>query len=287
MDAARHPTTEWVTRRPAPPLRGLVENYVGYRITGVEPGFHRGLPSRHLTVIVSIDDTIDVIAQTHASQAPDRYSFVIGGLQARPALIAYGHKQEGVAIELTPLGCRGLLGLPASALWDLSVEAADVMGSAAVELWERLQVASAWDDRFAACDTVLLGAVRDRPPVAPSVSEAWRLLVASGGTVPVADVAARVGWSRRHLAGRFRAEFGLSPKLAARVVRFERARLILQRRDRPSIAEVAAVCGYYDQPHLTRDFVELAGCPPGQLLDEDLPSVQDGEAPTGAASEHD
>ncbi len=120
--------------RPAPALRAMIDSYVGYRVTG-SPGLHRGLPSRHLTLIVSIGEPIDVLAQTDPHRAPDRYRFVAGGLQARPAVIATPAVQEGVAIELTPLGSRALLSVPAGALWDTSVEAADVVGPAAFELW--------------------------------------------------------------------------------------------------------------------------------------------------------
>ena len=67
------------------------------------------------------------MAQTDPHQAPERYRFVVGGLQDRPALIATPAHQEGVAVELTPLGSRALLGMPAGELWDTSVEAADVL----------------------------------------------------------------------------------------------------------------------------------------------------------------
>ncbi len=41
-----------------------------------------------------------------------------------------------------------------------------------------------------------------------------------------------------------------------------------------SIAQIATTCGYYDQAHLTRDFVQLAGCPPGRLLVRKLIAVR-------------
>ncbi len=63
--------------------------------------------------------------------------------------------------------------------------------------------------------------------------------------------------------------------MASRVLRFERARRALERRGRPGLAEVAAECGYFDQPHLTRDFNEFAGCSPAVWISEELPSVQD------------
>jgi AraC-like DNA-binding protein len=259
----------------APPLRRHVDGYLGYRVTGAPPGLHRGLPSRYLTCIVSIGDPIEVVAQPDPAYSPGSYGFVVSGLQSTPALIRRGGAEEGIAINLTPLGSRALLRLPAGALWANSVEATDVLGPAAVELQERLRGAPAWPERFAICDEVLGRCLIDARGAAPEVGEAWRLIVASGGTVPVADVAAEVGWSRRHLAKRFTDEFGLAPKVAARVVRFERACRMLQRPGRPAFAEVAAACGFYDQPHLNREFADLAGCSPGEWLATEIPSVQD------------
>ena len=268
--------SDFVVRRPAPPLRPLIDSYVGYRQVGLAAGVHRGLPSRHLTFIVSVGEPIHVVAQTDPAQAPASYELVLSGLQASPALIGRGGDEEGVAVELTPLGCRALLGFPSQVLWNQSLEAADVIGRAAAELRERLHHSTGWRDRFGACDEVLGRLLKRTRAAAPEVQEAWRLVVHSGGTAPVAGIAAEVGWSRRQLARRFTDEFGLPPKLASRVVRFERARRMLQRPGRPALADVAAACGYYDQPHLNRDFVELAGCPPLEWLAAEVPSVQDG-----------
>lgn len=276
MGAMDQSTVAWVRRRPAPALTALIDSYIGYRMIGFPAGVHRGLPSRHLTLIVSIGPEIEVVAQTDPAQAPQRYRCVVGGLQASPALIAHHGHQEGVAIELTPLGSRALLGMPARALWNLSLELDEVAGPLGRELWERLQEPAGWKERFAAVDDVLCRLLRDTA-LEPALGRSWQLIASSGGTAPVGEIARAIGWTRQHFARRFADEFGLSPKLAARVVRFDRARRMLQQTPAfVSIAQVAAVCGYYDQAHLTRDFVELAGCPPGRLLaEEDLPSVQD------------
>jgi AraC-like DNA-binding protein len=276
------PQSEYRTRRPAPALAHLVDRYIGYRLTGFPPGLHRGLPSRRMTLIVSIGDPIDVVAQTDPAQAPDRYDVVVGGLQASAALIAHDGNQEGVEIGLTPVGCRTLLGLPARELWNLSVELDDVVGGVGRELWERLQGVDGWDARFGVCDEVLGRLVTDEA-VAPELRRSWDALVDSGGNVSIADLAHEVGWSRQHLARRFGDEFGLRPRLAGRVVRFERARrMLISTPSYVSVAQVAAACGYYDQSHLTHDFVELAGCSPTALLTEELPSFQDDDGEPGA-----
>lgn len=277
----------WLARRPAPPLRPIVDRYVGYRVTGGPAGVHRGLPSRHMTFIVGIGAPIEVLAHPDPRQGPASYRCVVGGLQAGPALIASPGEEEGVAVELTPLGSRALFGLPARELWDLSLEVHDVVGAVGDELWERLQGPGSWARRFATCDEVLLGLLRDET-IDPTLAASWRTLVASGGTMPVEALARQTGWSRQHLRRRFADELGLGPKLAARVVRFERAHRLLQAEPGRPVAWAAAECGYSDQAHLARDVAELAGCTPRELLADvgrpaelDAPFLQDVEAGPG------
>ena len=268
-----------MTAPPAPRLTSFIDRYMGYRMTGFDAGVHRGLPSRHMTFIVSIGPSIDVVTQTDPTQSPASYGCVLSGLQASTALISHTGHQEGVEIELTPTGCRALFGMPARALWNRSVECAEVTGAAGRELWERLQGPAPWSERFAVCDEVLTRLADADLVVAPELAHAWHALVRSEGTASISALAATVGWTRQHLARRFGDEFGLSPKLAARVVRFERARRMIQAT--PSfvtIAQIAATCGYYDHAHLNRDFAELAGCSPTAWLAEELPSFQDGAA---------
>ncbi|MFC9438431.1 helix-turn-helix domain-containing protein [Nocardia sp. NPDC057030] len=276
------PITEVVTARPAPMLTPFIDHYLGYRMTGYPAGLHRGLPSAHMTFIISIGPTIDVVAQTDPRQSPQDYRCSVSGLQASTALISHTGHQEGVSVALTPLGSRALFGVPAAALWDTSVEFADVAGPVGRELWERLQDPLSWPERFAAVDRILTRIAYPDRVVAPELTWAWRALVDSGGTVPIGALVEEIGWSRQHLARRFGTEFGLGPKLAARITRFERARRMLERT--PSfitIAQVAASCGYYDQAHLNRDFAELAGTSPTVWLSEEIPSVQDTERSAG------
>lgn len=157
-----------------------------------------------------------------------------------------------------------------------------MVGGVGGELWERLQGPGSWPERFATCDEVLTRIVEPDRTIAPPLGLAWAALVRSGGTTSTSVLAATAGWSRQHFTRRFDDEFGLGPKLASRVVRFERARRMIETRPAVvSMASVAAACGYYDQAHLSRDFTELAGCTPKTwMAEEDLPSFQD-EATTG------
>ena len=69
----------------------------------------------------------------------------------------------------------------------------------------------------------------------------------------------------------FRREVGLPPKTLARILRFHRARGLIVAPGGADFAEVADLCGYYDQAHLIRDFREFAGCTPAEFRRRRLP----------------
>jgi transcriptional regulator GlxA family with amidase domain len=104
-------------------------------------------------------------------------------------------------------------------------------------------------------------------------------MLASTGAIPVAEIAREVGFSERHLINRFREEIGLTPKLASRVIRFHRARHVLQAQlsddGRADIARTAARCGYCDHSHMIRDFNAFAELPPSEYLRQEFANVQD------------
>ncbi|MEU4419776.1 helix-turn-helix transcriptional regulator [Actinoplanes sp. NPDC024001] len=261
---------EYAQARPAAHLRPFVALYSGYRQQGLPPARHRGLPSPYLTLIFTLDDPLVIAAHPDRRQTPGAYRALVGGLHLGPAVITHDGSQSGVQVAVHPIGCRALLGLPAGELAGLDVEATAVLGERFVgETRERLREAADWPARFAVLDTVLGGLLRDGHGP-DQVGYAFRRLLRHD--VPIADLAAEVGWSGRYLTDRFRAELGLRPKETARVARFDRARRSV-RPDR-RLADVAAAHGYADQSHLVRDFQAFAGCAPSQWLADEFGFVQ-------------
>jgi AraC-like DNA-binding protein len=297
--------SEAVRHRPPRALQPLVAWYSGYREDGAPPARHRGLPSPWLTLIVTLDDPLTISEHPDPLQPASQHQVLVGGLHTTPALVTHDGSQSGIQLGLTPLGARVLLGVPAGALATLDLEGDEVMGRLAAELQDRVRAAGTWPGRFAVLDQMLAaragltgvgpadppvlfprrtGPMDHRDLIAPEVAQAWRTLLTRRGSVPVAELAAETGWSARHLDNRFRSEIGLTPKAAARVIRFDRARRMLMRRvsagGPPALADLAVASGYYDQAHLARDFRDLAGCPPSRWLAEEFRNVQ-GRDPGG------
>ncbi|MGY2083455.1 helix-turn-helix domain-containing protein [Blastococcus sp. SYSU DS0539] len=271
-----------------PALRPYIAAAVGYRHEGLPPGEHLGLPSPWLTVVVTLDEPLELAAHPDPAQSPGRFDTIVGGLHTRPARIVHPGRQAGVQLSLTPLGARALLGCPAGELASVDVPLEELLGPAGTELTDRVRAADGWAGRFAALEQVLRRRLRPGAGPPPEVAEAWRLTTAAGGRLPVAEVARRTGWSARYLEQRFRAETGLGPKEAARVVRFDRARRALASRvaagGAPDLASLAVAGGFADQAHLTREWRAFSGLPPTRWLAAEFGYVQDTRAMSTALS---
>ena len=285
---------EAVRAVPAPPLRGLVGWYSGYRQRGIPHGRHRGLPSPWLTLIITLDEPLSMAAHPDPAAAPGDYPTLLGGLHLTPALIDIPGRQSGIQVAVSPLGARVLLGLPAGELAGTDVHADDVLGAGVREVHDRVREAPDWAARFAVVDDWLLHRMSrgDGAETITPVADAWQQLLAAGGRLRIDKLAADTGFSERHLRNRFRTDIGLTPKAAARVIRFDRARrhlaVLPHSRLRssggtpmgpPDLAGLAADCGYADQSHLDREFAALASCTPSAWLAQEFRNIQSGHHP--------
>jgi hypothetical protein len=126
----------------AGPLGRFVHRYRFYSYEGFPVGVSHAVPSRHLTVMISLGDPITVL-----SSQPESFRAFAAGLQTAPSMVADHGAGRGVAIDLRPAGARALLGMPASAIAGQVVDLGQIWGSRAGELAERLATAAGWKAR--------------------------------------------------------------------------------------------------------------------------------------------
>lgn len=257
-------TTDPLVRGVHPRLRGMVGPYAGFDLAGLPPGVHYGLPSATCTFIVTFGEPL--LVAPHAGERTQPYEALLAGIDLAPSIVDHNGQMQGIQLAVSPLAARQLFGLPAAPLAEDSLHLGDVCPELAAELGGRLAGARTWADRFALIDRVLISRLDDTVAPRDVLVRAWQLLC--HGTA-VKDVAQDVGWSRRYLGRAFQAEFGIAPKSVSRLTRFQRARGLVANTDRP-LAQIAADCGYADQPHLYREFREFAAHAPLDWLRNDL-----------------
>lgn len=267
---------------PSAALSGAVKGYCGYVEHTNAPLRRREAATGTITVIFSFGPRMRVDGVLHDS--------FVAGLSDVPVTTEHGGVQNGLELKLTPLGARRLFGVPMHELVNRVVALDDLLGTGT--LLEELAEARGWEARFARVDAELTQRLGAAPAPHLAVRAAYARLVATRGMIAVGVLAGELGWSRRHLAARFREDIGVSPKALARLLRFERAMELLGGHRPRDLADVAYECGYYDQAHFNRDFKAFAGATPVELLSrrlpdgggwsaDGLPSVQD-ELPAAA-----
>jgi AraC-like DNA-binding protein len=263
------------SRLPAPILQRFISHYGGARVPGLTPGLNTTLPSRHAHLIISLDAPINVRQMSNEAPPATRFTALVSGLHDGFAIVERTCSWEGLHVFFRPLGLRAVLGATAAELACGAVAFSDLCPRDAPELMERLSSTRDWRARFAILDEVL---TRRLTPAkgSPLVAHAWRQLAVSHGRRSVEGLAQETGWSRQHMADRFRAELGITPKTAARIFRFERACGLISNLRQP-LAEVAAACGYADQAHMTRDWNAFTGTSPRAWIANELPFLQDYE----------
>ena len=243
---------ELATRPPMPALAPHVRSLAGWHEIADGPVRRAETPGGRIVLVISLGPTLDVDGR--------RFSSFVAGLHDQPALTEHAGEGHGVQAYLTPLGARRLLGMPMGELTRDVVELEDLLGPAAAELAERLADAPTWAERFTLLERAIAQRVLEAPPIAPELAWTWERLLRSDGAVPIGALADETGWSRRHLANRFRQEIGMTPKAVARILRFERALGRLRAGD--ELVDLALDSGYYDQAHFNRDFKQFAGLTP-------------------------
>ncbi len=95
-------------------------------------------------------------------------------------------------------------------------------------------------------------------------AKAKELLIGTASETALTDIAAACGLSRGYFIRAFEASTGLTPHRWLQRHRVERAKGLLTGSAMP-IAEIALVCGFADQSHLTRVFTARVGTGPGKF----------------------
>jgi AraC-like DNA-binding protein len=243
-----------------------------------------------VTLLFDLSEGEGIVYDMHGRH--ERGSVVIGLLPGDLRAACRG--TDCLQIRLEPAVAAAVFGA-STELSGTMAALADLWGREARRAEHRLRAAASWDERFRIAleligrrlDARRLGGRRvgagrvvasglsaggmgaGRPDVGrrdtgrlvdPEIVHAWRRTLASRGRVRVDRLADEVGWSRDRLWSRFRSQLGITPKRAARLVRFDHAAHLLAAGHAPAV--VATESGYVDQSHLHREVKEFAALTP-------------------------
>lgn len=226
--------------------------------TKADPAFPDGSPE----LILNLGDPFIAVA-TDGSERVQPLAFLVGQITA-PFAVRPSGRADLVGVRLESFGATWLA-QDLSAVTDDFVDVGQECGGAIDRLRAALTRSAGIDARAVRINEALAPLISTGRRADWRVRDAVREIRSTHGLVDLAELADRLKTTPRTLQRHFARDVGITPKLLARIVRFQRV-FSAWREDPTSLSLVAAECGYYDHAHLVRDFRELAGVAPARFL---------------------
>lgn len=168
-------------------------------------------------------------------------------------------------VYMYPFAIPRLFSISATELTNINPDLVSVIGKEAAILDERVAEAASNEERVAIVSEFLLSKLNTGRRELPPLHIAAKTIIDSQGAVSIEELAGEHGYSRRQFERKFKEFAGLSPKLFARVARFQSATQFKLDGCR-DLTEIAYACGYYDQSHFINDFREFSGYTPSEYF---------------------
>ena len=200
-------------------------------------------------------------------------SFIHGQLKTYFELQATG--RIGIfSARFHPAGLQPFIDFDVDTFTGNTLTVQQVWGSDGEELEQHMQACTTHEQRIALLENFLLQKRQalkvDNAPVEYCVDAMLKAI----GDVSIDRLAEELRISKRQLERRFTAAVGISPKLLARIIRFQNILQLIENKEFKSFTSVAYEGGFYDQAHFIKDFKDFTGLNPKQYFSENLEMVK-------------
>lgn len=247
--------------RPAPEVLAGIATRLWCIETMPTARYEKILPTPAVHVIANLSAPYRIFDRAGtASLVPDAF---VSGLQNEYLVIESPDPIRHVGVELTATGLGALSpAAPSETAGQVRDASAYLGGIAAIAARTRPmadpgRVLDALEDYLVALP---------QHPTDRLATAAVRMLEEQSER-PVGEIALALGVSHRTLVGRFGRATGTTPKLYAQVLRFHRLLdAVHASGGRPGWATLAVTSGYYDQPHVIREFRRFSGWTPVEYI---------------------
>jgi AraC-like DNA-binding protein len=188
--------------------------------------------------------------------AHNKYSqAILVGVRDRYQIVDSADMEEAAGVVILPGGFTGLFRERADLLFQRVIALEDIWQGPRV--FDHLGNALTPRQKLTRLDGLLAAMAGKKSQRAEAADHALYLLGVKH--LSIAACARSMGISERRLSQVFREEVGASPKLWARIQRFQAVTQALHAGAGIPWVELALNCGYYDQSHFANDFRAFSG----------------------------
>ena len=171
-------------------------------------------------------------------------------------------------VYFKPVAITAFTRIPVSEFTDREIELALLETLFDRSFYDELPQLQTIDEMITHTNHYLLKLVPNLRTPDQRMIRAVNLLSLAKGNLDITELASEVCLSQRQLERSFKTNIGVSPKMLARMFRFNHAQKYLIENPHKSLVEIAELCGSYDHTHFINEFKALAGETPALFLKE-------------------
>jgi AraC-like DNA-binding protein len=252
---------------PCPAIQSFVRCYTLREFNTAGSDFLKPLPANHeFTLAFTLSGSLST-TKTSFGDIISGSQHIFGLQTSYKGCIVFNGNIRLFTIQFRPNGFYKLFNIPAGLLTNKTYKLSDIINKGIPLYIERLNEASDISTLRSLTDTLLLSYLSKSKKTDPnsSITFASSLLFQNQGNVNIRKLAYDANMCLRTFEQRFTEQVGISPKMYARLTRFNHAILIRIKNTSTSWTDISYQCGYYDQMHFIKEFKQFAGESPSNF----------------------
>jgi len=192
-------------------------------------------------------------------------SFIYGQLSSFKDLYCIGETSLMIVV-FHPHGLSNILATPSDELKNKSIKTNELFGSKGDELHEKLFDSNTIQAKINLVEDFFREIIAARNlPDQPLITASINFITQNKGLLPVSSLVDFTGYHERKLERTFIQSIGISPKRFSSIIKLHVfLKQLRNRSDQANLTYLGYEAGYYDQPHLIREFKKYTGLTPGQ-----------------------
>ncbi len=182
-----------------------------------------------------------------------------------------------LVIHFKPTGFYHVFGIPPAEITDCLGNSDELFLKDVLQLHEQLHEAKSHMEMFQLTEKLLLKNLQEEKNriKGASLEKATECMLNQPDTYSIEELAYHSNLTLKTFERKFREQVGISPKLFARIRRFNQAMDLKTYQPNLTWMDISVQTGYYDPMHLVKDFKKFAALSPSNLFKNAPPLYED------------
>lgn len=190
----------------------------------------------------------------------------VGGLSTGFTELTSTGNVDMIVVVFQPFGARAFFNIPMSEFFNNCISIDDIGNNSLKELANQIEYIPDSLSSIKLIEEYFIQQLSSFDNYNHKRMKAAIQIINSTPQIDITSLSEAACLSYKQFTRIFTEYIGARPKEFTRIIRFQRALYILQNNPKISLTHLAFECGYFDQPHLIKEFKIFSGCTPTQFI---------------------